>query len=446
MAEVKTEQKTMPPLLGGGSYIPPTNRRTSQRRRGWLIALIVLILVALAGGGLAYWLGTRPPTIQYTQQPVTRGNLTLSVSATGPITPANEVNVGFTATGQVNAIDVHIGQQVKAGQTLATLNATLLQDQVAEAQQKLSAAQQAYNDAQYYGATQTVLDQDNQNVQAAQLALKTAQDTLAGTTLTSPINGTVAAINGSVGENMGAGSGNNGQTFITITDTSSFSIAALVNEADIAQVKTGQDATFTVAAYPARTFHATVHDIQTVGQTISNVVNYTVDLAVTMSSINGASIYPGMTATVTIITAHRTNVLLVPNTALSFTSLALEANEINRNALTSLFTNGNSGNTPKQQAGKVGKTAKTGKNGHVNKGNGTAAKRGVVLELQNGKLTPVLLTTGLTDGQNTEVLSGLSAGTQVVVSQTGGKLPTSTLLPATNPLKGVNKGHAAKKK
>src|SRR6266487_1216388 len=87
-------------------------------------------------------------------------------------------------------MNVQVGQQVKAGQTLATLKSTSLQDAVTQAQQSVANAQTTYNDAVNNGASQTVLDTDNNNVLTAQDQLKTAQDNLAATILTAPANTT----------------------------------------------------------------------------------------------------------------------------------------------------------------------------------------------------------------------------------------------------------------
>jgi len=379
-----------------------------RRRRGWLIALVIVLIVILVGASAAAYLLTRPPGVTYIQQAAAIGNLTVTVSGTGPVQPKAEYDMNFTVPGQVTAIDVQAGQQVKAGQTLAQIGSSILQDQVTAAQQKVTAAQVAYNDALTYGASQSVIDQDAQAIAAAQDALKTAQDALAATTLLAPANATVAAVNGAVGQSVTGNSGGaNAQPFVILTDTSTLNIAALVNEADMAQVQVGQPAQFTIPAYPSQTFSATVATIETVGQTVSNVVNYTVNLTVNQNSLNGAHIYPGMTATVNIITIRHTGVLLVPSAALSFTSSALQAGELNRAAVTALFAR-SAQNTPAQ---------------------GT---QGVVLELKNGKLTPTLVTTGASNGQYTEILSGLQAGNQVVVGQTGGNTGSGQLL--TSPL------------
>src|SRR2546425_6711 len=395
---------------------PPEQKRS--RRRNWIIALpVVLILILVAGSALLYMHNTSQPSVQYTQQSVNIGNLTLTVSGTGPLNPNATYNMNFSVTGQVSEINVHIGQQVTKGQVLAKVNSPSSQDAVTQAQQSVTSAQTTYNDAVSNGLSQSTLDNDYNSWLAAQDQLKTAQDNLAAATLTAPANATVAAISGKVGQSVGSGSSTSSSSsststssaFITLVDSSSFNITAQVNEADISSVQVGQSARFTVEAYPSRTFRATVSDIQTIGQTSSNVVTYPVDLAVNQQSLNGAHLYPGMTATATITTAQRIGALLISNTAISFTTTALQAGVINRNTLVSALGGG---------ASTQGQS-----------GQGAQSNSRIVLVLRDGKLTPVVITTGITNGTSTEGLSGLQAGDQVVTSATGG--PFSNLSGST---------------
>ncbi|GAC1358950.1 MAG: efflux RND transporter periplasmic adaptor subunit [Ktedonobacteraceae bacterium] len=387
-----------------------------RKRRWWPIVIVILLILSLLSGGiLAYAHGTNQSTVQYTQQAATQGNLTLMVSATGPVNSHATYPLNFSVAGQVSEIDVRVGQQVTKGQTLAKVTATSMQDALMLAEQNVTTTQTTYNDALYYGATQTVLDNDHNALLAAQDQLKTVQDNFSATILTAPANATVAAINGQVGQNVSGNVNTSSASspLIMLVDTSSFTINADVNEADIGNVQAGQQATFTVEAYP-QTFSATVSDIQTVGQTNSNVVVYPVDLAVDLQSLKGAHLYPGMTATVNIITQKRSQVLLVSNAALNFTATALQAGVVDRNTLLS-------------------KTQATS-------GQGT---RRIVLELQNGQLTPVAITVGITNGTNTEVLSGLQAGAQVVTGATGGafaNLSTGTGIKGGNVNKPIRLG------
>jgi len=381
--------------------LPPVPPRPHRRRR-WLIALVVIVILALLGGGgmFFYMQKTSTPPVQYTQQAATVGNISLTVSASGPISANAEYDMNFNVAGQVSAINVQVGQQVKAGQTLATLKSTSLQDAVTQAQQSVANAQTTYNDAVNNGASQTVLDTDNNNVLTAQGQLKTAQDNLAATILTAPANATVASINGKVGQSAGASGGSTSSSttpFIVLIDTSASDINALVNEADIGNVHVGQPAQFTVEAYPSQTFRASVTSVDLIGQTSGNVVVYPVHLRVDQHSLNGTYLYPGMTATTTITTAERIGALLVSNAALSFPNTAVQAGAISRSTLFSAFSGSSTA-----------------------RGTQSNSNQRIVLELKNGKLVPVVITTGLTNGTNTEILSGLQPGDQVVVRATGG--------------------------
>ncbi|TMB81591.1 MAG: HlyD family efflux transporter periplasmic adaptor subunit [Chloroflexi bacterium] len=381
--------------------LPPVPPRPHRRRR-WLIALVVIVILALLGGGgmFFYMQKTSMPPVQYTQQAATVGNISLTVSASGPISANAEYDMNFNVAGQVSAINVQVGQQVKAGQTLATLKSTSLQDAVTQAQQSVANAQTTYNDAVNNGASQTVLDTDNNTVLTAQGQLKTAQDNLAATILTAPANATVASINGKVGQSAGASGGSTSSSttpFIVLIDTSASDINALVNEADIGNVHVGQPAQFTVEAYPSQTFRASVTSVDLIGQTSGNVVVYPVHLRVDQHSLNGTYLYPGMTATTTITTAERIGALLVSNAALSFPNTAVQAGAISRSTLFSAFSGSSTA-----------------------RGTQSNSNQRIVLELKNGKLVPVVITTGLTNGTNTEVLSGLQPGDQVVVRATGG--------------------------
>ncbi len=144
-----------------------------------------------------------------------------------------------------------------------------------------------------------------------------------------------------------------------------------------------------------------------VGTTTSGVVTYPVTLTVDMSSVGTAHLFPGMTATASITTAQRIGALLVSNSSFTFTTTALQAGVINRSALTQGF--GGTGGITRQGTGSTGSGQST-----------STGSRHVVLVLRNGKLVPVLITTGLTNGTFSEVLSGLNAGDQVVVGATGG--------------------------
>jgi multidrug efflux pump subunit AcrA (membrane-fusion protein) len=255
-------------------------------------------------------------------------------------------------------------------------------------------------------SAQNQLNTAQQQLTNAQASLQTAQDNMANATLVAPHAGVIEAINGLVGESAGGPAGSSSSAasgssaFMLLVDASTLTIAAQVNEASIAAIAADQPAQFTVPAYPSQTFHASVTSINTLGQTSSSVVTFQVNLAIDMQSIGSLHVYPGMTATVNITTAERISALLVPSAALSFAATALQNGELDRNALRSLIGNGSP---------RVGSTT---------------GNQGIVVELKGGKLVPVLVTSGLTNGQQTEILSGLQEGDQMVIGQTGGTTTT----------------------
>jgi multidrug efflux pump subunit AcrA (membrane-fusion protein) len=479
--ETPTDFEPLIDNLDDSDFMPLPHLPRARRSRRWLPWLIAGVLVVLIGGGILVALrASRSTPVQYTQATATIDNLTVTAAGSGPVVPHATYNLNFSASAPITTIYVKVGDRVTKGQKLASLDPTTLQESVNQAQNTVNADQNSLNEAetnltnvqtqeatalniaklnedkalaacspittsptptpsaatatataeatceqlaqqQYVQAQEqanaAITSANNQVTSAqqqltnAQTALNTAQNNLNNATLLAPHAGLIEAVNGLVGETInggnssassgssggssanGGGSGNS-SAFIVLIDDSSLGIQAAVSEADIASIQVNQPATFTVAAYPSQTFNASVASINTLGTTSSNVVTYTVDLAVDLQSLNGAHIYAGMTATTSITTAERISTLLVPSSALTFSTTALQNGEITSSQLRDLISGGNAA--------------------------GTTGKRGIVIELKAGKLVPVLVTTGLTNGQQTEILSGLNEGDEVVVGQTGG--------------------------
>jgi len=212
----------------------------------------------------------------------------------------------------------------------------------------------------------------------------------------------VTAINGVVGGTPGNGVGNAGGSgnsgFITIVDSSSLQIQANVNESDIGGVKVGQAAQFTVGAYGNRVFNGTASAISPLGQNVSNVVTYPVLVNVDMKSLQGANVLPGMTANVSITTATRSNVLLIPVDAVNFAQSSTAISSSARNAAMDqarqMLANLQSSSTD------------------VSKDNPTTA---YVFARVNGKWNAQPVVLGLTDSTSYEVLAGLTQGETIVV-------------------------------
>ena len=373
--------------------IEATQKRARRRRRYITIAVVLLIIILVPVIFFATR-GLRMRRVTYQFRQVTQGNIALVVSATGPV-QGTIYNADFLATGRVSEIDVKLGQSVNAGQTLAKIDNTALEDALKQAQASL----QQQKD---FGT------QDAINV--AQNQVNTAQHNLDNATLTAPHAGVVTAINGAVGGmTTGGGSGSSGggggsaEGFIQIVDRSSLQVQANVNESDIGGVAVGQAVSFTVNAYGSRTFHGTVSAIAPLGQNASNVVTYPVTINVDMKSIAGANVLPGMTASVTITIATHSNALLVPVDAINFAQASTQISSSERDAALS-------------QAQQMMAGLQSGGTGG-SKSNMTAS---FVLEQANNRWTAKPVVLGLTDGTSYEVLSGLTLGESVAVGVQGG--------------------------
>jgi multidrug efflux pump subunit AcrA (membrane-fusion protein) len=371
-----------------------------SRRRGWIISIsIVLLLIILIPIVFFTTRGLRRTRVQYQSQQVRQGNLSLVVSATGPV-QGTIYNADFLATGKISEIDVKVGQYVKAGWTLAKLDPTALQDALNQAKATLQQQEDFGN-------------QDAINI--AQDQVNTAQDNLNNATLLAPHDGVVTAINGAVGGTPGnsVGSAGAGGTsgFITIVDSSSLQIQANVNESDIGGVKVGQAVHFTVSAYGTRTFNGSVSAISPLGQNVSNVVTYPVLINVDMKSLQGANVLPGMTANESITTATRSNVLLIPVDAVTFAQSSTLIPSSDRSAAM-------------DQARQMLANLQGGAT-DVSKDNPTA---GYVLERVNSSWVAKPIVLGLTDGTSYEVLAGLTQGETIVVGvqNNSGTTPSGT--------------------
>ena len=369
-------------------------QKRARRRRRYITIAVVLLIIILVPVIFFATRGLRMRRVTYQFRQVTQGNIALVVSATGPV-QGTIYNADFLATGRVSEIDVKLGQSVNAGQTLAKIDNTALEDALKQAQASL----QQQKD---FGT------QDAINV--AQNQVNTAQHNLDNATLTAPHAGVVTAINGAVGGmTTGGGSGSSGGGgssavgFIQIVDRSSLQVQANVNESDIGGVAVGHAVSFTVNAYGSRTFHGTVSAIAPLGQNASNVVTYPVTINVDMKSIPGANVLPGMTASVTITIATHSNALLVPVDAINFAQASTQISSSERDAALS-------------QAQQMMAGLQSGGTGG-SKSNMTAS---FVLEQANNRWTAKPVVLGLTDGTSYEVLSGLTLGESVAVGVQGG--------------------------
>lgn len=410
----------------------PLEVPSSAAWRRWLpwIAVAGILLVAAA-----LWAtnGQRSARTQprYVTEKVVRGDLTVDVTATGTLQPTNKVDVGSELSGTVSRVLVDINDRVKAGQELLQLDASKLRDQVARSRAALGVAEatlgqaratvreaeanlKRLNDVRLLSggkvpsATEmTTGEATLARAQAAVLgavagvadaraALSSDTTNLAKASIRSPMDGVVLSRNVDPG-NAVAASLQAVTLFSLADDLSRMKLEVNVDEADVGLVREGQQATFTVSAYPTRDYPAAITRVSFGSTTKDNVVTYEADLAVANDDL---SLRPGMSATATIVAAQRHGVLLVPNAALRFSpDAASGAAASNTGGLVSRLMPRGLPRAPRQ--------AKTS----------TAAARQVWI-LQDGRAAPVAVLPGLSDGKTTEVASqALQPGMLVVVGQ-----------------------------
>ena len=255
-----------------------------------------------------------------------------TVTATGTIQPVETVEVGTQVSGKVEKIYVDFNDVVKKGDLLAELDKQTLNQSVSRAKASLTSAESQLNYSklnyertkQLYEANAATLAayQDAQNSYTqAQMSKKNAQASydqalvdLAYAEIYSPIDGIVLDRAVEVGQTVAA-SFSTPTLFTLANDLTKMQVEADVDEADIGQVKVGQRVTFTVDAYMEDSFEGTVSQIRMKPTTTSNVVTYTVIIDAPNPD---QKLFPGMTASVTIVTEEQTG-LAVPAEAFNFT-------------------------------------------------------------------------------------------------------------------------------
>ncbi|WP_010162507.1 efflux RND transporter periplasmic adaptor subunit [Sphingomonas sp. PAMC 26617] len=409
-----------------------------------LVAIGVALLLLTLKSCFA---GTAKP--DYATAAVERGALSVSVSATGKLQPTNQVQVGSELSGLVTKVVVDVNDRVTKNQPLALVDPSRFQDAVNQSQAALDAAiaTVAQNQATLAQSTATLsryqevsrlsggrvpakteLDQARAdrdravaNVRAAQANVVSARATLSSnatqlvkTVVRSPVNGVVLARQIEPGQTVAA-SFSTPTLFVIAEDLSRMKLAVAIDEADVGSVKEGQSATFTVDAFPGKTFPAAITRVDlgsnlsasttssstsTATSTAGQVVSYSATLSVANA---GLQLRPGMTATADIVTTAKPNVLLVPNAALRFKPTDTGA------------SSGSSG-----IAGAL--VPRPRRRGGANSGKGETVKRGgaqtvYVLDAE-GTPKPVDITTGESNGSMTEVLGGaLKPGDKVITGQ-----------------------------
>jgi HlyD family secretion protein len=409
----------------------PKARRWYRRPVVWSLAT-GLILVVIAIG---YWQMRRSANAapSYSTQQVARGNLTLTVTANGTIQPTRSINIGSELSGTVLVVNVDVNDKIKKGEVLVVLDTAKLKDQILRSRATLAAAlakvaqtEATITEAQAsLGRLQEVallsrgkvpskaeLDTglavlerakaDDASARAgvldARAALSTDEINLSKASITAPSDGVILTRNVDPG-NAVAASLQAVTLFTVAEDLAKLRLWVYVDEADVGSVEVGQNATFTVSAYLNRNFPARVTRVG-FGSTITdNVVTYLTYLDVDNTDL---SLRPGMTATASIIAQHRTDVLLVPNTALRFTPTATTPDQAPSSGIASSLI-------PRMPRSSTKKSAAA---------DASTAMAKEVWVLSEGIAVSVAVTPGISDGRMTEITAGdLKAGMLVITNQ-----------------------------
>jgi HlyD family secretion protein len=323
----------------------------AQRRWGvarvtkWLVIIVAALAVT---SGATYWLlGGSQPAMSYVTEPVTNGTLTVIVTATGSVQPTNKVDISTELSGTVREVLVDYNSPVTPGQVLAELDTDRLEATVASSRARVAAAEARVAETAAtieekqgdYERKQQLAEQKVTSVQdlavskaaydravaahahalaevnVAKADLDLNETNLAKTCICSPITGVVLERNVDPGQTVAA-SLQAPVLFTIAEDLKQMELQVDVDEADVGRTVIGQEATFSVDAYPGRRFPAEIRDIRISPETVQGVVTYKAMLIIDNSEL---LLRPGMTATAEIVVRKVEDGLLVPNAALRFT-------------------------------------------------------------------------------------------------------------------------------
>ena len=354
-------------------------------------ALVIAAVAAIAA--LAVWLlsgSKKEEKITFDTAAVAPANIMNSITATGTIEPVTSVTVGTQVSGIVSKLFVDYNSVVKKGQVIAELDKTNLMSQLNTAKTQLATAQSQLNyQTANYNRYKTLFEkglvaaddfdnaklsytQAKEQMASAKEEVQRAQTNLGYATITSPIDGVVLSKSVEEGQTVAA-SFSTPELFTIAQDLTNMQVVADVDEADIGDVKEGERVSFTVDAYPDDTFEGEVKQVRQEATTTNNVVTYEVVISAPNADLK---LKPGLTANVTIYTAERKGVLSVPSKALRFTP-------------------------QKETVGKM-------------KIVDAANAKNKVWTIEGNSIVAHKVNIGMTDGTNTQIVSGIAEGAKVV--------------------------------
>ena len=421
------------------SEIVKTLGLNKSRKRGkWLKRLFVLILLAIAAAFAWPRLEAEKNggDMRYTTRRVEKGDLTVTVTASGTLEPTNQVDVGSELSGIVKSVEADYNDPVKKKQVLAVLDTSKLQAQVLQsraslesAKAKVLQAKATIEEASHQlerleqlgklsgskAVSQYDLDSAKANlaravadraaavasVSQAEATLEVSETDLAKAVIYSPIDGVVLTRSVEPGQTVAA-SLQAPVLFTIAEDLREMELHVDVDEADVGKVKQGQRAVFYVDAYPERAFPARISQVRYGAETVDGVVTYKTILNTDNSDL---SLRPGMTATADIVVEEIQDAVLIPNAALRFSppTPSKSGNSRGGGILGKIFFRPSRG--PEKERREKGGEKQSQK----------------VWTLKDGKPAPVRVTLGVSNGSMTQVLKGLEPGAELIVDATEAK-------------------------
>lgn len=379
---------------------------------------IIYTLLVLAVGAAVYYIffNDQNKQLSFQTAKADKGDLRLTVTATGKLSPITTVQVGTQVSGTVASILVDFNSVVKKGQVIAEIDRTYLLASVEDAQANMEKmkiqAEQAERDlARIEGLyKEKVIPRTEyetslanyrtavSNLNSAQSQLNRATINLRYATIKAPIDGVVTSRSVDIGQTVAA-SFNTPTLFTIANDLTRMQVEANVDEADIGQVQEGQDVEFTVDAYPGEIFKGKVRQKRLQPVTTQNVVTYSVMIDVGNPDLK---LLPGMTANISIIITSKSDVTKVPASALRFypdeQTLAAMMEKMPDTVRTKMKERMEKGN---QRSG--------------NKGGNSGKRNGGMIWVKSGEtIVPMRVKTGISDGSYTEILSGINSGDELI--------------------------------
>ncbi len=417
----------------------------SSKRGGRSVGAILVVGLLVVGGGVWAWRrASSVPPVTFRTARVERGAVEATVTATGALNAVVTVQVGSQVSGTIQKLGADFNSKVTEGQVIAQIDPTRFKANFAQAEAALKSAEAAQvravvnvrqakvelerakslADKQVIGAAeldaakskfdQAVADQAAAEAQVGQsrASVGVARVDLEHTTIKAPIAGTVLQRSVDVGQTVAA-SLQAPVLFTIAQDLSRMEVHAAIDEADVGKLHEGQEAAFTVDAYPGETFRGTIFQIRSQPTVTQNVVTYDAVLRVENPD---SKLRPGMTASVRAISQRHEGVLRLPNSALRFRPTADLIEKLAGGP------DGGTGGAPAQAQG--ARPARGSGDATKPPGDGRGATTGrwaKAYTARGQKVVAIRFRPGISDDEYTEILQGaLQEGDEVVIEATGG--------------------------